>query len=431
MDTSLADPDRTTLGLPVEGSPGLGRDVPSRANAPAAGRPGAGVRRVSAHSMPKKRGAPGANLTPDTFYKDLVWTLRNGVLAVTRDGRVAVMNDAAYQILGLKPRAGDIGQSFLRVLHDQPEVARIVSSAFELSHLPNRAELRLKNTGKVIGYTLSQVRDARGRLTGATLFFKDLTRVEQLEERERLRDRLAALGEMAAAIAHEVKNPLAGIEVMAGILKRQLPDSQDAQTILGDIIKEAKMANAIVLEVLEFVRPIRLQVERIALHDVISDAIGLAESHVARGEVRVDVHLPSDLAPIQGDPHQLRQLFTNLMTNAFEALAGRGSVAISAVQLAEEVVADGDGHTTGPFVQVDVVDDGPGVPPEIMDRIFSPFFTTKPQGSGLGLAIVRKIVDAHDGRIDVNAPAAGGTHFRVTLPVSGNHQLFGALAGAQ
>ena len=127
---------------------------------------------------------------------------------------------------------------------------------------PNRAELRLKSTGKVIGYTLSQVRDTRGRVTGATLFFKDLTRVEQLEERERLRDRLAALGEMAAAIAHEVKNPLAGIEVMAGILKRQLPDSEDAQTILADIIKEAKMANAIVLEVLDFVRPIRLQVER-------------------------------------------------------------------------------------------------------------------------------------------------------------------------
>src|ERR671934_1401892 len=105
------------------------------------------------------------------------------------------------------------------------------------------------------------------------MFFKDLTRVEQLEERERLRDRLAALGEMAAAIAHEVKNPLAGIEVMAGILKRQLVDSEDAQTILADIIKEAKMANSIVLEVLDFVRPIRLQVENIAVSEIVRDAI--------------------------------------------------------------------------------------------------------------------------------------------------------------
>jgi signal transduction histidine kinase len=358
------------------------------------------------------------------FYRDLVWNLRNGVLAVTRDGRVAVMNEVAYRILGLKPRSTDIGQPFSRILQDQPELSRIMAGAFELSHLPNRAELRLKSSGKVIGYTLSQVRDQRGHLTGAALFFKDLTRVEQLEERERLRDRLAALGEMAAAIAHEVKNPLAGIEVMAGLLKRQLVDSKDAQTILNDIIKEAKMANAIVLEVLDFVRPIRLQVEHIALSDVIRDAIGMAESHVPRGDVTVKVALPADLASIQGDPHQLRQLFTNLLTNAFEALTGRGSVAINALQLAEEDSSAVDGHG-GPFIQVDVVDDGPGVPPDVMDRIFSPFFTTKPQGSGLGLAIVRKIVDAHDGRIDVSGRAAGGTQFRVTLPVTGNHQLSG------
>jgi signal transduction histidine kinase len=262
-------------------------------------------------------------------------------------------------------------------------------------------------------------------MTGATLFFKDLTRVEQLEERERLRDRLAALGEMAAAIAHEVKNPLAGIEVMAGILKRQLTESPDAQSILGDIIKEAKMANSIVLEVLEFVRPIRLQVERISLGAVIQDAISLAESHAPRGTVTVDVALPEGIAAITGDPHQLRQLFTNLLINAFEALNGRGSVRIEAVQLAEEEPAAGpEGHNE-PSLQVDVSDDGPGVPPDVMDRIFSPFFTTKPQGSGLGLAIVRKIVDAHDGRIDVSARAAGGTRFRVTLPVSGNHELFG------
>lgn len=377
-----------------------------------------------AAAKPRSGRAQSVDAVAEGFYKDLVWNLRNGVLAVTRDGRIAVMNEVAYRILGLEPRTTDIGRPFIQVLKDQPDVSRIVAGAFELSHLPNRAELRLKSTGKVIGYTLSQVRDSRGRITGATLFFKDLTRVEQLEERERLRDRLAALGEMAAAIAHEVKNPLAGIEVMAGILKRQLPDSEDAQSILRDIIKEAKMANAIVLEVLDFVRPMRLQVERIALADVVQDAISMAESHVPRGEVTVSVSLPEDLAPIQGDPHQLRQLFTNLLTNAFEALSGKGSVQLSALQLApEEEATAGDPHAA-PMIQVEVIDDGPGVGPDVMDKIFSPFFTTKPQGSGLGLAIVRKIVDAHDGRIDVSARATGGTRFRVTLPVSGSHELF-------
>lgn len=371
-----------------------------------------------------RKSTVGIAATED-FYHDLVWNLRNGVLAVTRDGRIAVMNEVAYRILGMTPGTTDIGLPFAQVLKDRPDVARIVAGAFELSHLPNRAELRLKSTGKVIGYTLSQVRDSRGRVTGATLFFKDLTRVEQLEERERLRDRLAALGEMAAAIAHEVKNPLAGIEVMAGVLRRQLSDSPDAQTILADIIKEAKMANAIVVEVLDFVRPIRLQVERVSLLDVLRDAVSMAESHVPRGQVQVTMELGDELPPIQGDPHQLRQIFTNLMTNAFEALGGAGQVRVAATQLPaeEETTAGTESHGV-PMIQVEVSDDGPGMPADIMDRIFSPFFTTKPKGSGLGLAIVRKIVDAHDGRIDVSARATGGARFRITLPVSGSHQLF-------
>src|SRR3954454_8586872 len=242
----------------------------------------------------KTRKAADAAIVPDGFYRDLVWNLRNGVVAITRDGRVALMNEIADGVLGLKPRQSAIGRPFSEVLKEVPDVCRIVAGAFDISHLPNRAELRVKSTGKVIGYTLSQVVDSRGRITGATLFFKDLTRVEQLEERERLRDRLAALGEMAAAIAHEVKNPLAGIEGMAGILKRQLTESEDAQSILRDIIKEAKMANAIVVEVLDFVRPIRLQVERVSLADVVHDAITMAEAHAPRGKVQLAVDLRED-----------------------------------------------------------------------------------------------------------------------------------------
>ena len=119
------------------------------------------------------------------------------------------------------------------------------------------------------------------------LFFKDLTQVEQLEERERLRDRLASLGEMAAGIAHELKNPLAGIEVMAGLLRRQVPDSPDAQSLLADIISEAKLANAIVVEMLEFVRPVRLQVEHTDIADVLHQAVTLAEAKAPRGDVVV------------------------------------------------------------------------------------------------------------------------------------------------
>ena len=166
-----------------------------------------------------------------------------------------------------------VGLPYADVLHEHPDIVRVLGGAFELKSLPNRAELRLKSTDTVIGYTLSLVRDDDGEAVGAALFFKDLTHVEQIEERERLRDRLAAVGEMAAVMAHEIKNPLAGIEVLAGLLRRKVPDNADAQALVKDIISEAKMANAIVQEVLAFVRPVRLQVDRTSLAEAIASAV--------------------------------------------------------------------------------------------------------------------------------------------------------------
>jgi signal transduction histidine kinase len=352
--------------------------------------------------------------------------MRNGVLAITRDGAVAVMNEEACRIFGLRPDPDDLGRPYGDVLRQHPDMVRVLASAFELSHLPNRAELRLKGTGKVIGYTLSLVRDEQQTVTGAALFFKDLTRVEQLEERERLRDRLAALGEMAAAIAHELKNPLAGIEVMAGLLRRKVPDSPDAQSILTDIINEAKMANSTVVEVLDYVRPVRLEPEHTSIAHVLHDAVMMAETKVRRGDIAVDLHVPDDLPAIQGDRHQLCQVFTNLIINAFEAMEGRGRIAITAEPgvLDDDHTAHAEGSVPNAIVVVRVADNGPGVPPELVDRIFNPFFTTKAQGSGLGLAIVRKIVDAHDGRIDISSTPGEGTRFSVTLPVCGTDEWF-------
>jgi signal transduction histidine kinase len=301
------------------------------------------------------------------------------------------------------------------VLKEHPDVVRVLDAVFELHHVPNRVEMRLKPQQKVIGYTLSLVRDDDGRVVGAAMFFKDLTRVEQLEERERLRDRLAALGQMAAAIAHEVKNPLAGIEVMAGLLRRRVPESPDAQAVLTDIIKEAKMAAAIVQEVLEFVRPIRLQVEYTSIASAVNGALQLADTKESQGAIVVDVDLPEGLPEIQADQHQLTQVFTNLLMNAYEAMEGKGRVRITASPVRLPNAADGR-----EAVLVEVSDDGPGIPPEVAEHVFDPFYTTKPQGSGLGLAIVRKIVDAHDGALDLRTAPGQGTTIQVTLPVMGS-----------
>jgi signal transduction histidine kinase len=163
---------------------------------------------------------------------------------------------------------------------------------------------------------------------------------------------------------------------------------------------------------------VRLQVERTDLAEVVQQSVTMAESKVARRDIIVTVNLEPGLPAIESDHHQLSQVFTNLVANAFEALDGRGRITISATTTLIEADPAFAGIPPTPAVLIEVADDGPGIPADLTDRIFNPFFTTKVTGTGLGLAIVRKIVDAHDGRIDVSSTKDTGTRFRVTLPVT-------------
>jgi signal transduction histidine kinase len=141
--------------------------------------------------------------------------------------------------------------------------------------------------------------------------------------------------------------------------------------------------------------------------------VSLADTKVPRGTIEVSVDVPAGLPEIQADHHQLTQLFTNLLINAYEAMDGSGRVIITAATVQQD--HGGEGREA---VRIEVQDSGPGMPPDVAEHVFDPFFTTKAQGSGLGLAIVRKIVDAHDGQIDLRTAPGSGTLVRVTLPVS-------------
>jgi signal transduction histidine kinase len=350
------------------------------------------------------------------FYKHVVTGMRNGVLAITREGTLALINDVACEVLGLPDGQNQLGRPISEAFRDYPEILFVLADVFERDHLQNRAEMRLKPSGKVIGYTLSHITDDQGALLGASMFFKDLTRVEQLNERERLRDRLVAIGELAAVFAHEVKNPLAGIEVMAGHLRRKVGDAPELQSVLTDIIGEAKMANAIVQEVLDFVRPIRLQVEPTLLCDAVQAAVQHADAKGRRGNIVVETRVPQTLPHLRADKHQLTQVLTNLMVNAYEALDGKGHVTVTA---SETRLQDGTGGRDA--ILVEVADDGPGIPADVREKVFEVFFTTKAKGSGLGLAIVKRIVDAHDGRLDLQT-SSDGTRVRVTLPLAGTEE---------
>jgi PAS domain S-box-containing protein len=359
---------------------------------------------------------------PDTtFLRGLLAGIRCGVLAIDRQGRLVLINRHGSEILGL-PEAPAVGTAIDHALADHPRLAQVMIDALTMANPPNRAELDLgphRREGTRIGFTVSHVPGEDGECAGTAIFFKDLTRIERTEEQERLKDRLAALGEMAARLAHEVRNPLASIQVTCGLLRRRLGDDAAARELLDKIIAEVRRLNGTVTSSLEFVKPVASSFSVGALLPLIEESILVASRRQTGTGLAIRLQRTCELPPFRMDADQLRQVFENLLINAADAAGGAGTVEIDI----ERVPAPGgasDQDSWGEFDELVVVrvgDSGPGIPDDVKERIFHPFFTTKNQGSGVGLSTVKKIVDSHGGLIDVDRASLGGARFTVRLPM--------------
>lgn len=220
------------------------------------------------------------------------------------------------------------------------------------------------------------------------------------------KNRLAALGEMAAGLAHEIRNPLGGIQLYASLLAKDLADRPDSLAVIGKISAGVKRLEGLVGQVMQFTREIRANIAHADLAEILEEALGLAAQAVAAKQVDVVVRGPRAM-PIRVDRLLLGQAVLNLILNAVEAVTTGGTVEI-------EYGDSNAGWDVNQFFLV-VEDDGPGIPQDIMDRIFNPFFTTKDTGTGLGLAIVHRIVEAHDGVISASNRPDGGARFEVRV----------------
>jgi signal transduction histidine kinase len=354
--------------------------------------------------------------------------MRCGIVTIDVERRVQMVNRVAREVLELPEVTAGVSMS--EALAGHPRLIRALDDAFAMSSLPNRAEIELGNgAGKTIGFTLSLVRDPSGELVGAAMFFKDLTQIEHKEEQERLKDRLAALGQMAASLAHEIRNPLASIDVTCSLLKRRLADDAKGCELLGKIVAEVRRLNSTVCSSLEFVRPLPLSLEPERLVPLLDEAIAVAVGRRGNPGVVIERKFGRDVPAFLMDRALLRQVFQNLILNALEAVGDQGAVTVSTE------VLDAPSETTIPyrpagplsgdgwprveqFVVVRVSDTGSGIGACDIDRIFYPLFTTKKQGSGIGLAVVRKIVNAHRGLIDVESVPGDGAEFSVRLPMA-------------
>jgi signal transduction histidine kinase len=363
--------------------------------------------------------------------------MSSGVVAIDAQGAVVMLNPGAQRILGCpkgEPQEA-FGKHCLDVLDAQPTVARLLLETLDGRAALSRAELileqaqgRLKST---IGFTLTPVRDSNEAVCGAAILFRDLTPFERMDEQERLRERLAALGQMAAGLAHEIRNPLAGMEVMTGLLQRRLKDRTEELSLVGQLQGELRSLARTVTNCLDFVRPISPERGPVNLEDLVNESLAICLTRIPF-DGAIDRAFDEEPPPVKADSDQIRTVMTNLILNALEAMdddnGGRAKrlglglthVVGSPVDRSVRVEVDGTAAVDeGPRreIVITVSDTGPGVTSELRERIFYPFFSTKQSGSGVGLATAQKIVASHGGALELDTDSDTGCSFRVHLPV--------------
>jgi PAS domain S-box-containing protein len=270
--------------------------------------------------------------------------------------------------------------------------------------------------GVPVELSVSPLRGSEGKELGVIGVFRDLSRVRQLEERLRRSDRLAAVGELAAGLAHEIKNPLTSLLTFSRRLTRAFEDADFRQKFQTVVPRELERINGIVEGLLELARPARLIFKPVRVATLLERAVELYGSRIEAQRIDVQRDYARDLPAIWADQEALYQALVNLVTNALDAMPSGGVLILRAGSADAEGLGSGR-VGSGRRVAIEIEDSGVGIPPAAVDRVFNPFFSTKDSGTGLGLALTYKIVDDHGGSIDVRSLPGVGTTFRLVLPV--------------
>ncbi len=353
-----------------------------------------------------------------SLHERTVESLTSGLLTLDAAGVVTSCNPEGARILA-RPTHRIVGAPLESLV---PGVTELVERG---APGPRRSRLELALAGeepRFLGVAASVLRDSGGAPAGHVVIFQDVTQVVSLERALVQRERLAAVGELAAAVAHEVRNPLAAIsgciEMLRG-LNRERSGELEQERLMSIVLREIERLDALIADFLQFARPAPPKPEPVAVDAALAEVAEMCRAACPSG-VRVRVVAPEGLRVLV-DPTQLRQVLWNLVRNAVQAVGERGTIALSAARApgaapqADAASLRSGAADEGGAVEIVVADDGPGIEPEVLERIFDPFFTTKPSGTGLGLATVHRIVTAHGGSIDVQSARGVGARFRVRL----------------
>ncbi len=340
--------------------------------------------------------------------RNILENIRSGLMTIDGSGRVTRINPAAEAILGLREK-DLLGRHLAQVAPQAgiQELAAVLVAVADGQEPMKRGEVQIQVPGgtRPLGLNVNPVLDLDGHRDGAIVIFTDLTREKKLAARVREADRMAAVGELAASIAHEIRNPLASIRGSVEILAGELDLDGNLDQLLGLVLKESARVNTIINDFLAYSRMRPVALRRFSAAEFLAEVELQATQHVVAhgGQVAVDFSCDPDDLDLVADSSQLTQMILNLVINSCEAMAYHGRI--------ELVVRKRDGNYI-----LEVADDGPGIDPDIRDDLFTPFKTTKDKGTGLGLAMVARIAAAHGGHVEARTAASGGAVFVVVWP---------------
>lgn len=348
------------------------------------------------------------------FMESIIQSIGSGIIITGIHDTMTYINKAGERILGYS-KDEVIGKSF--GIFSLREKQSIVHSLLNnRDDLDTRKEGWMRRKDKVefpVGFTINNHLSIRGETLGKIVIFRDMTNVFKIQEEILRMDRLVSLGKLSSGIAHELRNPLAGIKTTAQALSEEMSKDDSRREYLNRITKEIDRLNDLLKTFFSFAKPQKLNLIDCSVKDVINEIIPFLFKEIADQGVRfVEAYHPQ-LPKIKVDKSQMYQVFLNLFLNAIQAMPNGGELKIE-VNPTVSYSQDGPGQN---FIKILISDTGKGIPPNIVHRIFDPFFTTKPKGIGLGLSITYQIIKKHGGTIKVESKLEKGTSFIINLPV--------------
>jgi PAS domain S-box-containing protein len=359
-----------------------------------------------------------AELSDLKSYTDhILRSFVNGLVTLDLDGRVVTVNLAAETLTGCAASVLT-GRPATEVFHHVPELRDLLLETLRTRvGVPQVVLMLPRGEGRSIPVEVATtpLRGAEGQALGVVAILRDLTPVRQLEEQLRRSDRLAALGTLAAGLAHEIKNPLTSIMTFSRHVARRFDDERFRQRFQSVVPRELERINAIVDGLLRLARPARLVLAPVHLPPLVEQALELYAPQIEARRIRVRREWSVSVPPVPGDAEHLYQAILNLVANAIDAMEEEGGTLT--VRVGWPQGAEGLGAAFRDRLLLEVVDTGSGIKPEETADVFNPFFTTKSGGTGLGLAIAHKIVEDHGGTVTFRSAPGQGTVFTVALPI--------------